>query len=325
MKNLKNLILILLVGTDTAQAVPTFSCRQSKVGVIRIEQGQVTKFCADPDHKFFLKSEREESSGILGFLGFGTQTSKTIVVSGTSLNGVTDIFYQDNIPELKGLLKDYVYPIVDEERVIIGTAFRYGGQTITALHTVVTASPKRPLFIYDRVSDTAWPITGYAPSRRDTHAVNSIGYFDDFSLLQVPQLEGANSFLISDNPITEIFQYLELSYPRDNTALKDPSAFSSHLAHSKTDKDGIVLLNRGGQSFNSSGGPIIEVKSQQARALNICIERDSNAVKAIDLYNINAGINEALNSGFIPSLAEIKYNFTYSEKCPPIGGRGSGP
>ncbi len=323
-KILKNLILVALIGSSTAQADPRFKCKDSKVGIIQIEFGQVKKFCATPDYPLFVSSEVEEDGGILGFLGLGERRSKTVFIAGRSAEGFIQTF-QDNIPQLKDSLSDLVFPIVDEDENIVGSAFRYDGKTLTALHVVSTASLQKPLYVYDKNTDYKYRIEGYAPSKRDPDGINSISYFDDFCVLKVPHLESMDSFPISETPITKIFQYLELSYPRDNSALKDPSAFSSHIAHSKTDKEGVVLLNRSGQNFNSSGGPIVEVSSLKARALNICIENTTNAVKAIDIYRINEGIDAALAASFISSLAEIKYNFTYADKCPPIGGRGSGP
>ncbi len=153
---------------------------------------------------------------------------------------------------------------------------------------------------------------------------NSIDYYDDFCILNVPELFHSDSFEISLSPITQRFDYLEISYPKGKSSKVEPAAFSSYTAHPRAGND-LVILNRNGQDFNSSGGPVIDKSTEQARAMNICIERGSNAVKALDLSLLNSRINEALLRGFVPSLSRYNYFFSYAKDCGPIGGRGGGP
>ncbi|OQW51744.1 MAG: hypothetical protein A4S09_17590 [Proteobacteria bacterium SG_bin7] len=236
-------------------------------------------------------------------------------------------YRENSILEVIDEFKNLVFPITEKNGKIVGTAFRYNGLSLTALHVVHTASAERPLYVYSAKHHKSILIRGYATLKRELDVVNSIDYYDDFCILDIPELDNTTSFAASPLPILTRFEYLEMSYPKGNNSPLEPSASSSHVSLPQTSRDRLVTLNRNGQDFNSSGGPVIDVATRQVRAMNICLEVPSNTVKALDLYYLNPRIEKALSSGYVPWLSNYAYHFPHytANERPPIGGRGGGP
>ncbi len=249
-----------------------------------------------------------------------------IFASGSAARNLTEnrtAIKKNNILRTIERLKRRVFPVTDQAGKILGTAFSYNGRILTALHVVTSSSLQERLYIYDSETEKPYLIRGYATYKRELGA--RINYYDDFCLLKVPEIENSDSFEESKSLIDRRFEYLEMSYPRGNNSLKEPSAFSSYISLPQTENDNLVILNRNGQDFNSSGGPVIDMSTHEVRAMNIFIETPNNTIRALDLYYLNPRIEEAISRGFVPSLSEYKYDLPYTKERPPIGGRGGGP
>lgn len=316
---LKIYVFIFWLLSTTAQSGifdSSNACSSQETPSLKFEGGVVTQ-CGQAASVYMMQKKNPDGS------------EQGVFVSGKAADNLTKKLnpsnFETDLTEKIETLKNRVFPIVDRTGQILGTAFRYGKVTLTALHVVVTASPQEPLFVFDSEQNASYAIRGYAPVKRVSEVVNTITPIEDVCILDIPELSDAPSFTSSPTPLSKRFQYLELSYPKDKNSLNEPSAFSSFISLPKADSDGLAILNRNGQDFNSSGGPVINAKTGQVRAMTICIEPHSNSVKAIDLNLVNKDIETALALGFVPDLSGTTYEFTYSKKCIPVGGRGGGP
>lgn len=289
-------------------------CPASGSPFLKIENGKVTQ--CGPTGSAYIEQKENRNDG----------SSYTFIATGQAANNITarknEQNFETNVLNTVNELKDRVFPVVDQTGKILGTAFRYKDVTLTALHVVISSSPQNPLYIYNSELNKGDLIRGYAPIKRES---GEISPYQDICVLDIAEHLQTPSFSPSLSPTTSRFQYLELSYPKGKNSRLEPSAFSSFISLPKTDRDALVILNRNGQDFNSSGGPVIDVQSRQARAMTICIEPGSGSVKALDLYRLNSDIDIAVTNGFLPDLSQIIYDFTYSKTCGPVGGRGGGP
>ncbi len=224
---------------------------------------------------------------------------------------------------LNGAVAREVFPIVVKEndvRTILGTAFRYGGVTLTALHVVLGSTDKQ-LFLYDSVSDLDLKITGYAILPRESKS--DLSYYEDFSVLEIER-QSIFSPSLPSAKIGKNFNYVELSYPIRKNSPLTPTVTSSHSSHPDTAEDHLVILNRSGQEVLSSGGPVYNIDSTVAPvAMSICID-GSNSVRSLSLGRLNPSIKKAIELGFVSDLTRFNFDFKYFDKCRPIGGRRGG-
>ena len=229
----------------------------------------------------------------------------------------------DQIAKVIESTSPFVMPITDQSgKQIFGTAIRHGNVVLTALH-VIHQITDQSLFIFDNITNKWLPILGYAPLKRD--ASNQIDFYEDFALLLIDQdliNASPNLPLIS---INKNFKYLDLSYPKNKNSIQSPTALMGTTALPQTDENHLVVLNRHGQDFKSSGGGIFDFMTGELKAMDICIEPKSNAVLALNLGLLNEKIELALAKGYLNSLQGIEYHFIYENQCDPIGGRRGGP
>lgn len=328
-KSLKIALLLSVIVSHSAQAdgigewflrkvVPSWlggaSDCTSGYNSVRTENGATTG-CAAGNKPFY--AEVHDNGNVrTTMFGYGPGVGDTMANNAR----------QAKINKIKDQLSANVYPIVDQNQNIYGTAFRFENRIITALHVVAKASNQQ-LGIFDKTQKKLVPITGYAPSKRD--AVNDINYYEDFVALEI---NGRSSFGFA--PVESIdadFKYYDLSYPRGKTSMESPNGIEGTTQNVRTAIDQVVVLNREGQDFNSSGAAIYDFLTGGLKAMDICIAR-SNVVVALNLSLLkeSGAVEKAVSQGFLKTLSDRKYNFVYQfadkeNPCDPIGGRRGDP
>ena len=263
------------------------------------------------------------NGSFIGEISESPGTFHSFIASGRAAENMVENSRNDQIAKVIESTSPFVMPITDQSgKQIFGTAIRHGNVVLTALH-VIHQITDQSLFIFDNITNKWLPILGYAPLKRD--ASNQIDFYEDFALLLIDQdliNASPNLPLIS---INKNFKYLDLSYPKNKNSIQSPTALMGTTALPQTDENHLVVLNRHGQDFKSSGGGIFDFMTGELKAMDICIEPKSNAVLALNLGLLNEKIELALAKGYLNSLQGIEYHFIYENQCDPIGGRRGGP
>ncbi|MCB0415040.1 MAG: trypsin-like peptidase domain-containing protein [Bdellovibrionales bacterium] len=224
---------------------------------------------------------------------------------------------KDKYIELAKNFSSIVFPLVDNQNNVYGTAIRFKGHWITNFHVLrFAAEDGKDLYLY--VS----PQEKYLVTRATLPASNTVDVIDDWSLIRLAE-EYSLEFNAPISSPSKFGQYLSIGYPIEGSV--DQPRINVDLISQSSKNSEIFFIQRSGQDYGSSGGAIIDVTSRSLIGLSVCISPEKKQIYALKTENLLKKIEELKLINFIPlpkiNFLDFEFYFDGKEKdCDPIGG-----